>query len=138
MIIKQNWHTAIVTGLLNSSKGDLILDQAGDLCTRIRHDWAGDGKEIPWHHQKPGTKLAIIYSAGWRLTSAGAEYILQNSGFLRKDEKRLRAIADGRITVDEIADGINAYEDWRAHHPFWQADAGFIEDIIRSVPRVAR
>jgi hypothetical protein len=112
MTITQAWHTAIVTGLLSSSCGDLILDQRGDLCTRNVWEVTPEdswGKELPWAQQTPGTKLAIIFSGGWRLTAAGANYILENSIFDRKDEKKLTAIADSGIANKQINDGIHAW-----------------------------
>jgi hypothetical protein len=70
-------HTAIVTGLLNSSTGDLSLNAKGHLCTQ--HD--------------NGTPLAVITNGGWVLTSEGAEYMLCNEIFKKSDLGFLRDIS---------------------------------------------
>jgi len=102
--ISQAWHTATVTALLNSSCGDLILDKHGDLCTRVRHDWASDDcRDLPWDQHKPGTKLAIITRYGWTLTANGANYILENCSYDKKDRKKLEAVFDGPSLADLIA-----------------------------------
>lgn len=88
MKITQAWQTAIVTGLMMSSCGDLILDGRGDLCRR--QPWNADyTRELAWAEHRIGEKLAIITREGWTLTTDGVEYILANEIFEPKDKKRL-------------------------------------------------
>jgi hypothetical protein len=87
----QAWHSRIVTRLLNSSKGDLMLDGHGNLCTRIT--WADGGmRDLAWKDHQPGEILALIGSDGWVLLFAGAQYILENSIFDKRDLRKLEAI----------------------------------------------
>lgn len=94
------WNTRIVTNLLMSSCGDLILDNRGDLCTRKTFD--DNYKDVPWNEQKPQTKLATIGYVGdskgtgtWTLTPMGAEYILENCSYDAGDRAGLEAIRKG-------------------------------------------
>lgn len=88
-------HTRIVTRLLNSSRGDLMLDGQGNLRARIT--WGDDLTDLPWHQHRPGELLATIHPHGWRLTPEGATHILQNSDFLARDRARLHRIAKGGV-----------------------------------------
>ena len=87
------WHNRIVTRLLWSSKGDLMLDQEGDLRTRIIWGEAGFPQELPFAEHRPGDRLATIHTHGGRLTGRGAEYILENCTFAPRDRARLERIS---------------------------------------------
>jgi hypothetical protein len=87
-------HNRIALDLLNSSAGDLILDGMGDLCRR--ETWDEDYRnELPWAQHRVGERLAEINRFGWRLTPDGAEYILSNEIFLRKDLRFLKEVRTG-------------------------------------------
>lgn len=87
-------HTRIVTDLMHSSCGDLMLDRFGNLCTRVTYD--DNFKTLPWEKHLIGGTLAIITRFGWTLTACGAEYILENNIFEKRDLKFLRAISAAR------------------------------------------
>jgi hypothetical protein len=91
----QAWNTRIVTSLLNSAKGDLILDGNGDLCYRRTYD--DDGRDLPWAQHTIGERLANIGWDGWMITPAGAQFILENcSPGNKHDMRKLAAIASCR------------------------------------------
>lgn len=94
VVSDQPRHTRIVTELLMSSCGDLMLDRRGDLCRR--EIWSEEFKELPWDQHKPGCKLAIITRFGWTLTGDGAQYILENcSPGSASDVKFLQGVVRG-------------------------------------------
>lgn len=89
----QAWNTRIVTALLNSAKGDLMLDANGNLTDRITYD-PDTFKDLPFNEHKAGNVLALIGYDGWLLTGAGANWILENCSLNSKfDIRKLRAIA---------------------------------------------
>ena len=93
---RQVWHTRIVTELMYSANGDLMLDQRGNLCTRVMYDPA-TWQDLPFAQHTLGDKLAILSRAGWTLTPVGAQFILENCPAENAFDRRvLAAIADQR------------------------------------------
>lgn len=91
-------HTRIVTELMMSACGDLILDKRGNLCYRRMHD-ADTWADLSWEQHGIGDKLADITRAGWALTADGAQFILENcppEPGRRGDRRFLEALARGR------------------------------------------
>lgn len=91
----QSRHTRLAVSLMNSAKGDLLLDGHGDLC--YGYDFDLDGHDLPNNQRRAGEKLATIgWSEGndgcWTLTPAGAQFILENCSFAKRDTQFLRSI----------------------------------------------
>jgi hypothetical protein len=90
--ISQAWQTAMVTDLMYSANGDLILDAHGNLCSR--NVWGPDDKELPWAQHRIGNRLATLSRLGWMLTRYGADFILENCPPDKtSDIRKLEAIA---------------------------------------------
>lgn len=88
----QAWHTATVVGLMNSAKGDLMLDRFGNLTDR--NIWGTDYQELPFDQHTPNNTMAMIGRDGWLLTKHGAQFILENCPPDRKaDVRRLSIVA---------------------------------------------
>jgi hypothetical protein len=86
-------HTRLATSLLHSACGDLCLNRRGDLCRKEVYD--ENWNALALGDYRYGAVLAHISHAGWELTSDGAQFILENCGFDRRDEKLLVSIARG-------------------------------------------
>ncbi len=93
----QAWHTRMVTSLMHSACGDLILSRHGNLCSRDSLDDTDVGFcDLPWAQHKVGMTLAWIAIGGWVLTADGAQWILENCPPKRSaqtDLRRLREVA---------------------------------------------
>jgi hypothetical protein len=90
------WHTKMVAYLMNAAKGDLMLDNHGNLTTRDVNDYE-NFKELPFSQHRQGQLLAVIGSEGWLLTRAGASFLIENCPPERKsDLQRLyRVVVSG-------------------------------------------
>jgi len=88
-------HNRLVTALMNSAKGDLILNNRGHVCYRRMYDEV-TGKDLPFAQHTCREILAYITSEGWLLSSDGAQFILENCGHEKRDVKWLRGLAMGR------------------------------------------
>lgn len=89
----QAFHNRLVFNLMRDAMGDLMLcPGSGSLAYRETYD-ESTGRDYPREISKPRDVLARISGAGWTLTPAGAEFILENCGPARSDVARLEAIA---------------------------------------------
>jgi len=86
-------HSRLVTSLMHSACGDLCLNARGDLARKESFD--ADWNELPAGQYRPGAVLAHISRNGWELSADGAQFILENCSFDRRDEKLLVAVARG-------------------------------------------
>lgn len=130
----QAWHSRIVTELMYSANGDLILDQRGNLCTRVQHDpqtWA----DLPFAQHGIGDVLAVLSRDGWTLTQAGAQFILENCPAENAHDRRvLEAVAADRDAVHvgvtfrrNSAEGVYRSRVLRAHRDFGYWETQIIE-----------
>lgn len=91
----QAWNTRIVVQLMNSAKGDLMLDIYGNLTSRQTYD-PETFKDLPFEQHRVGSyTMALIGRDGWVLTPDGAQFIIENCPPENTNDLRiLRRIAD--------------------------------------------
>ena len=93
----QAWHNRVVTKLMVSARGDLMLTSpGGDLATR--RYWDENNKELPQEVCRPMEILARIKPDGWTLTPAGCQYILENCP--PQDVREVNKLAKVRDALD--------------------------------------
>jgi hypothetical protein len=73
----QAWHNRVVTKLMYSAMGDLMLTSSGDLAYRQIFD-EKTSKDLPHEISRPAQILAKISRHGWTLTAEGCLFILEN------------------------------------------------------------
>src|SRR5690606_9589701 len=81
---------------MSQAMGDLMLiPGVGDLAYRETCD-PETLRDYPRDVSKPGQTLARISAAGWTLTPAGAQFILENCSPAKRDVRALEAIASAK------------------------------------------
>lgn len=89
----QAWHTAMTIALMCQARGDLMLDENGDL--HYRNIWDENyTKELPWAQHRLDEKLATVSDNGWTVTRNGARFILDRCAPVNaRDIRKLKYVA---------------------------------------------